>query len=382
MAYLPALSSAPWLYGATTMNLKPARGALLTLSVTLILSACKPADNAAPTAGAPEAGASAAAAANNPNAAEISGAGASFIYPLVSKWSADYNTATGAKINYQSIGSGGGIAQIKAGTVDFGSTDKPLSPEELAQSGLGQFPSAIGGVVPVINVEGLQPGQLKLTGALLADIFLGKVTMWNDAAIAGATPGVALPAGKISIVHRSDGSGTTFNFSNYLSKVSPEWKTKVGEGTSVQWPGGVGGKGNEGVASYVKQIKGSIGYVELAYALQNQMPYASLQNAAGNYVQPNAETFAAAAASADWANAKDFNLVITNAPGANAWPITATNFMLMYKQPKDAKRSADTLAFFKWAFENGQAQASELHYVPLPPELVKQIEAYWASEFK
>lgn len=364
------------------MNLKPARAALLTLSVTLILAACKPSDNAAPTAGAPEAGAPSTAAANNPNAAEISGAGASFIYPLVSKWSADYNTATGAKINYQSIGSGGGIAQIKAGTVDFGSTDKPLSPEELAQSGLGQFPSAIGGVVPVINVEGLQPGQLKLTGALLADIFLGKITTWNDPAIAGANPGVALPAGKISIVHRSDGSGTTFNFSNYLSKVSPEWKTKVGEGTSVQWPGGVGGKGNEGVASYVKQIKGSIGYVELAYALQNQMPYASLQNAAGNYVQPNAETFAAAAASADWANAKDFNLVITNAPGANAWPITATNFMLMYKQPKDAKHSADTLAFFKWAFENGQAQASELHYVPLPPELVKQIEAYWASEFK
>ena len=364
------------------MNLKPARVALLTVSVTLILAACKPADNAAPTAGAPEAGPSSAATANNPSAAEISGAGASFIYPLVSKWSADYNTATGAKINYQSIGSGGGIAQIKAGTVDFGSTDKPLSPEELAQSGLGQFPSAIGGVVPVINVEGLQPGQLKLTGALLADIFLGKIATWNDAAIAGANPGVALPAGKISIVHRSDGSGTTFNFSNYLSKVSPDWKTKVGEGTSVQWPVGVGGKGNEGVASYVKQIKGSIGYVELAYALQNRMPYASLQNAAGNYVQPNAETFAAAAASADWANAKDFNLVITNAPGANAWPITATNFMLMYKQPKDAKRSADTLAFFKWAFENGQKQASELHYVPLPPELVKQIEAYWASEFK
>jgi len=364
------------------MNLRPARIALLTLSVALVLAACKPSDKAAPTTGAPETGAPTAGAAANPNAAEISGAGASFIYPLVSKWSADYNAATGAKVNYQSIGSGGGIAQIKAGTVDFGSTDKPLSPEELAQSGLGQFPSAIGGVVPVINVEGLQPGQLKLTGALLADIFLGKITTWNDTAIAGANPGVALPAGKISIVHRSDGSGTTFNFSNYLSKVSPEWKTKVGEGTSVQWPGGVGGKGNEGVASYVKQIKGSIGYVELAYALQNQMPYASLQNAAGNYVQPNAETFAAAAASADWADAKDFNLVITNAPGANAWPITATNFMLMYKQPKDAKRSADTRAFFKWAFENGQAQASELHYVPLPPELVKQIEAYWASEFK
>jgi len=364
------------------MNLKPVRLALLTLSVTVALAACKPAGDAAPTTSGPDGAATTATAAANPSTAEISGAGASFIYPLVSKWSADYNAASGAKVNYQSIGSGGGIAQIKAGTVDFGSSDKPLSTEELAQAGLGQFPSAIGGVVPVINVEGLQPGQLKLTGALLADIFLGKITMWNDAAIAGANPGVALPAVKISLVHRSDGSGTTFNFSNYLSKVSPEWKSKVGEGTSVQWPGGVGGKGNEGVASYVKQIKGGIGYVELAYALQNDMPYASLQNAAGNFVQPNSESFAAAAASADWANAKDFNLVITNAPGANAWPITATNFMLMHKQPKDAKRSADTLAFFKWAFENGQAQASELHYVPLPPELVKQIEAYWGSEFK
>ncbi len=364
------------------MNLKPARVALLTFSVLFALAACKPSDSAAPAAGAPEAGAAGATQAGTPSTAEISGAGASFIYPLVSKWSADYNTATGAKINYQSIGSGGGIAQIKAGTVDFGSTDKPLSTEELAQAGLGQFPSAIGGVVPVLNVEGLQPGQLKLTGPLLADLFLGKITMWNDPALAAVNPGVALPAVKVSLVHRSDGSGTTFNFSNYLSKVSPDWKSKVGEGTSVQWPGGVGGKGNEGVASYVKQIKGGIGYVELAYALQNQMPYASLQNAAGNFVQPNAETFAAAAASADWASAKDFNLVITDAPGAEAWPITATNFMLMYKQPKDAKRSADTLAFFKWAFENGQAQANELHYVPLPPELVKQIEAYWASEFK
>ena len=364
------------------MNLKPARVALLTFSVLFALAACKPSDSTAPGAAAPEAGAAGVAPAATPSTAEISGAGASFIYPLVSKWSADYNTATGAKINYQSIGSGGGIAQIKAGTVDFGSTDKPLSTEELAQAGLGQFPSAIGGVVPVLNVEGLQPGQLKLTGPLLADLFLGKITMWNDPALAAVNPGVALPAVKVSLVHRSDGSGTTFNFSNYLSKVSPDWKSKVGEGTSVQWPGGVGGKGNEGVASYVKQIKGGIGYVELAYALQNQMPYASLQNAAGNFVQPNAETFAAAAASADWASAKDFNLVITDAPGAEAWPITATNFMLMYKQPKDAKRSADTLAFFKWAFENGQAQANELHYVPLPPELVKQIEAYWASEFK
>lgn len=272
----------------------------------------------------------------------------------MSKWSADYNAATGNKVNYQSIGSGGGIAQIKAGTVDFGSSDKPLDSAELQQAGLGQFPSAIGGVVPVVNIEGMAPGKLRLTGALLGDIFLGKVTMWNDAAIAAANPGVTLPATKINLVHRSDGSGTTFNFSNYLSKVSPEWKTKVGEGTSVQWPGGVGGKGNEGVASYVQQIKGSIGYVELAYALQNKMPYASMQNAAGQWVEPNAESFGAAAASADWTNAKDFNLVITNAPGEKAWPITATNFMLMHKQPKDAARSKATLDFFKWALKTAR----------------------------
>ena len=362
------------------MKLHSAGLAALSLAIALGLSACGGDKQAAqqPAADA----AAAPAAAGDKVTAEVSGAGASFIFPLVSKWSADYNTATGAKINYQSIGSGGGIAQIKAGTVDFGSSDKPLSSDELAQAGLAQFPSAIGGVVPVVNIEGLEAGKLRLTGALLADIFLGKVKTWNDPAIAAANPGVTLPDGKITIVHRSDGSGTTFNFSNYLSKVSPEWKTKVGEGTSVQWPDGVGGKGNEGVASYVKQIKGSIGYVELAYALQNAMPYTSLQNAAGTWVQPNAETFAAAAASADWASAKDFNLVITNAPGEQAWPITATNFMLMQKKPKDAKRNQDTLAFFKWAFENGQTQANELHYVPLPAELTKQIEAYWGTELK
>ncbi|CAH0147759.1 MULTISPECIES: phosphate ABC transporter substrate-binding protein PstS [Stenotrophomonas] len=362
------------------MKLHSASLAALSLAIALGLSACGGDKQAAQQPAAD--GAAAPAAAGDKVTAEVSGAGASFIFPLVSKWSADYNTATGAKINYQSIGSGGGIAQIKAGTVDFGSSDKPLSSDELAQAGLAQFPSAIGGVVPVVNIDGLEAGKLRLSGALLADIFLGKVKTWNDPAIVAANPGVTLPDGKITIVHRSDGSGTTFNFSNYLSKVNPEWKSKVGEGTSVQWPDGVGGKGNEGVASYVKQIKGSIGYVELAYALQNAMPYASLQNAAGTWVQPNAETFAAAAASADWASAKDFNLVITNAPGEQAWPITATNFMLMQKKPKDAKRNQDALAFFKWAFESGQTQANELHYVPLPAELVKQIEAYWATELK
>ncbi|MCR6663749.1 MAG: phosphate ABC transporter substrate-binding protein PstS [Luteimonas sp.] len=363
------------------MKAIPARLTLIALSTSLFLAACGSGSDTTPAGQAPGT-AGDAAKAGNPVTATISGAGASFIFPLVSKWSADYNGLTGNRVNYQSIGSGGGIAQIKAGTVDFGSTDKPLSSEELAEAGLGQFPSAIGGVVPVLNVDGLQPGQLKLTGAVLADIFLGKVATWNDPAIAVLNPGVSLPSGKISIVHRSDGSGTTFNFSNYLSKVSEDWKANVGEGTSLQWPSGVGGKGNEGVASYVQQIKGSIGYVELAYALQNKMPYASLQNTAGNWVQPSDETFAAAAATADWASAKDFNLVITNAPGADAWPITATNFMLVHKQPKDAARSQATLAFFKWAFENGKAQATELHYVPLPAELVQQIEAYWAAEIK
>ena len=361
------------------MKSSPVRLLALSLATAVALSACQPSGDANTAAGTPAAQAGDAPAAGEQVSAQISGAGASFIYPLVSKWSAEYAAATGNQINYQSIGSGGGIAQIKAGTVDFGSSDKPLSSEELAQAGLLQYPSAIGGEVPVVNLEGIEAGKLRLSGALLADIFLGKVTQWNDPALVAANPGVSLPDAKISLVHRSDGSGTTFNFSNYLSKVSPEWKDKVGEGTSVQWPGGVGGKGNEGVASYVKQIKGGIGYVELAYALQNGMPYASLQNAAGNFVQPNAESFAAAASGADWANATDFDLVITNAPGEQAWPITATNFMLLRK---DGKRNADTRAFFKWAFENGRKQAEELHYVPLPAELVTQIEAYWAEQMK
>ncbi|MEN1929324.1 phosphate ABC transporter substrate-binding protein PstS [Luteimonas sp. MJ250] len=344
------------------------RLASLALATALLAAACQPSGSDP-------------AAVGNGGANQVSGAGASFIYPLVSKWSADYNAATGNQVNYQSIGSGGGIAQVKQGTVDFGSSDKPLSTAELVEADLVQFPSAIGGVVPVVNVDGLAPGELKLTGPLLADIFLGKVANWNAAEIAAVNPGLALPDVKISIVHRSDGSGTSFNFTNYLSKVSTEWQQQVGEGTSVAWPLGVGGKGNEGVASYVQQIKGAIGYVELAYALQNTMPYASMQNAAGNFVEPGAESFAAAARTADWASASDFNLVITDAPGADSWPITATNFMLMPRQPADPARSQATRDFFKWAFESGQAQASELHYVPLPAELVAQVEAYWAAEF-
>jgi phosphate transport system substrate-binding protein len=315
-------------------------------------------------------------------AAEITGAGATFPYPVLSQWSTDYSTATGVKVNYQSIGSGGGIAQIKAATVDFGASDKPLDPAELAQFGLAQFPIVIGGVVPVVNIEGVAPGQLKLTGPLLADIFLGKIQKWNDPAIAALNAGLKLGDGAISVVHRSDGSGTTFNFANYLSKVSEDWKSKVGEGTSIQWPVGVGGKGNEGVAAYVKQIKNSIGYVELAYALQNKMSYTSMKNSAGNFVEPDPESFQAAAASADWTNSKDFFLVITNAPGAKSWPIAASSFVLMYKQPKDAARTKTALDFFKWALEKGQQQAKSLDYVPLPDPLVKQIGAYWASTIK
>ena len=320
--------------------------------------------------------------ATSAQATDITGAGATFIYPILSKWSDTYNNKTGNKINYQSIGSGGGIAQIKAGTVIFVSSDKPLDPKELHDADLAQFPSVIGGVVPVVNIEGVEPGKIKFTGPLLADIYQGKITTWNDPAIAQVNPDVKLGDGKITVVHRSDGSGTTFNFVNYLSKVSPEWKEKVGEGTSVQWPVGVGGKGNEGVAAYVNQIKGSIGYVELAYALQNKMAYASVKNSAGKFVQPSAETFQAAAAGADWKSAKDFFLVITNAPGENSWPITATNFILVYKQPKNSEGTKAALDFFKWAYAEGGKQAEELDYVPLPKGLTDQIETYWQSEIK
>ena len=318
----------------------------------------------------------------NASANDVTGAGASFVYPVMSKWSSDYAGATGKKVNYQSIGSGGGIAQIKAGTVDFGSSDAPLKPEELKKFGLAQFPSVIGGVVPVLKVPGVQSGALKLEGDLLADIFMGKVTKWNDPRIVALNGGVALPDLKITVVRRSDSSGTTFNFVNYLSKMNTEWKAKVGEGTTVKWPVGIGGKGNEGVAAYVKQINGAIGYVELSYALQNKMAHAAMQNASGAWVQPNAASFAAAAASADWKNAQDFNLVITDAPGAEAWPITATNFILMRKQPRDAADARAALEFFRWAYANGSAQAQSLDYVPLPVELVQQVEAYWAAQLK
>ena len=313
------------------------------------------------------------------HANDVTGAGASFIYPVMSKWSSDYKGATGKQVNYQSIGSGGGIAQIKAATVDFGSSDAPLKPEELAKYGLAQFPSVIGGVVPIINVAGIAPGALRLDGATLADIFLGRIGKWNDPAIAALNPGLALPDQKITVVHRSDGSGTTFNFVNYLSKVSPQWRQQVGEGTSVQWPAGIGGKGNEGVTAYVKQIKGGIGYVELSYALQNRLAHASLKNAAGRFVQPSEESFAAAAASADWASSKDFFLVMTNAPGEASWPITATNFILMRKKPKNVEGAKAAREFFRWVYANGDDQARALGYVPLPDSLVQQVQAYWST---
>jgi phosphate transport system substrate-binding protein len=316
------------------------------------------------------------------SAADVTGAGASFVYPIMSKWSSDYANATQKKVNYQSIGSGGGIAQIKAGTVDFGSSDAPMKPEELAKYGLAQFPSVIGGVVPVVNVPGVAAGAMKLDGPLLADIFLGKVTMWNDPRIVELNSGLKLPAKKITVLHRADGSGTTFNFVNFLGKVSPEWKTKVGEGTAVKWPTGIGGKGNEGVAAYVKQIAGGIGYVEMSYALQNKMTYTRMKNAAGNFIVPSDDSFQAAAASADWKNSKDFYLVMTNAPGEQSWPITATNFILMYKQPKNAAGAKNAKEFFTWAYANGDAAAKNLDYVPLPDALVDQIEAYWSQNLK
>jgi phosphate transport system substrate-binding protein len=312
-------------------------------------------------------------------AAEITGAGSTFVYPLLSKWSATYNEKTGNRVNYQSIGSGGGIAQIKAATVTFGASDMPLKPDELQAAGLVQFPVVIGGVVPVVNVEGIKAGELKVTGPVLADVFLGKIAKWNDAAIASINPGVKLPDQKITVVHRSDGSGTTFNMVNYLSKVSNEWKTKVGEGTSVSWPTGVGGKGNEGVAAYVNQIKGSIGYVELAYATANKMAYAAVKNKNNEFVQPAAKSFQAAAEQVNWTEQPDFYQIITDAPGAGSWPITATVFVMMYKEPKDSQRSKDAITFFKWALEEGQSDAQSLDYIPLPGTLVKQIEASWAK---
>jgi phosphate transport system substrate-binding protein len=322
-------------------------------------------------------------AAVSAQAMDITGAGATFPYPIYAKWAEAYRAKTGVGLNYQSIGSGGGIKQIQNKTVDFGASDMPMKPEELDKDGLLQFPTVIGGDVPVMNLEGVGAGQLKLTGPMLADIYLGKITKWNDAAIAKLNPTLKMPDSEITVVHRSDGSGTTFIWVNYLSKVSPEWKQKVGEGTSVAWPAGVGGKGNEGVASYVQRVKGSIGYVEYAYALQNKMNYAQMQNRDGAFVSPSADSFKAAAAGADWSKAPGYYLVLTDQPGKNSWPISGATFILMYKSQAKPETAKEVLKFFDWAYSpEGDKLASALDYVPLPDTVTNQIRTTWKSLIK
>ena len=310
-------------------------------------------------------------------AQEITGAGASFPAPLYAKWASDYNKQTGVKVNYQSVGSGGGIKQIDSKTVDFGATDMPLTDDVLKTKGQMQFPTVIGGVVPILNVAGIAPGQLKLTGPLLADIFLGKVSRWNDPAIKAINPGVNLPDTAIAQVRRADGSGTTFIFTNYLSKVSPDWKAKVGEGTAVNWPVGAGGKGNEGVAAFVARLPNSLGYVEYSYVKQNKLNYALVQNAAGNFVKPEDDTFKAAAAGADWA--KSFYQILTNQPGKDSWPLSGATFILMHTSQDKPANGSETLKFFNWAYANGEKAATDLDYVPMPTAAVAAIQKAWGE---
>ena len=307
----------------------------------------------------------------------ITGAGATFPYPVYSKWSEAYQVKTDVQLNYQSIGSSGGIKQIKAATVDFGATDAPLKGDELTASGLVQFPTVLGGVVPIINVEGIRPGELQLTGEVLADIYLGTITQWNDAKIAALNPRVKLPAENITVVHRADGSGTTFIFTDYLNEVSKAWAEKMGKGAAVKWPAAssVGGKGNEGVAANVGRVKNSIGYVEYAYAKKNKMTHVKLQNRDGKYVDPDDSTFAAAAAGADWFSTPGMGISLVNQKGAQAWPITGATFILMYREPKNAKNSQETIKFFDWAFVNGAKMAAELDYVPLPKAVTDRIRS-------
>ncbi len=306
---------------------------------------------------------------------EATGAGASFPAPLYSKWAADYHKATGVKINYQSVGSSAGVKQIDAKTVDFGASDAPLTDEELQKKGLLQFPTVIGGIVPVVNIKGVAPGQLKLSGQVLGDIYLGKITKWNDAAITALNPGVALPDAAIAPVRRADGSGTTFGFTNYLSKVNAEWKDKVGEGTAVNWPTGAGGKGNEGVAAFVGRLPNSIGYVEYAYVKQNKLTYTQLQNKEGAFVSPDDDTFKAAAAGADWA--KSFYQILTNQPGKSAWPITSATFILMHKTQDKPAQATTSLKFFEWAYKQGDKTAADLDYVPMPDSVKNVIYKSW-----
>lgn len=310
-------------------------------------------------------------------AQDVTGAGASFPAPLYSKWAADYNKATGVKINYQSVGSGAGLRQIEAKTVDFGASDAPLKDEELAKKGLMQFPTVVGGVVPVVNIKGIASGQLKLNGQILGDIYLGKITKWTDPAIKALNPTLPLPDAAIAPVRRADGSGTSFIFTNYLSKANVEWKTKVGEGTAVNWPVGAGGKGNEGVAAFVSRLPNSIGYVEYAYVKQNKMAFAQLKNAAGNFVSPDDAGFKAAAAGADWS--KSFYQILTEQPGKDSWPITGATFILMQKTQDKPAQAAASLKFFEWAYKNGDKTANDLDYVPMPASVKTIVEKAWGE---
>ena len=316
------------------------------------------------------------------SAADISGAGATFPYPIYAKWADAYKKLTGVGLNYQSIGSGGGIKQIKAKTVTFGASDMPLKPDDLKASGLIQFPMIIGGVVPVVNIKGIGPGQLHLDGATVAAIYIGDITQWNDAAIKKLNPKLALPSTAIAPVYRSDGSGTNFLFSDYLSKASAKFQSSIGANTSVQWPVGIGAKGNEGVANMTSQTDGAIGYVEYAYAKQNKMSFTMLTNKAGNAVSPNADSFQAAAATADWAGADSYYLILTDQAGAKSWPITGASFILVYAQPQDLAATTEALKFFNWAYKSGAQMAAELDYVPLPESVIKQVRATWKSEIK
>jgi phosphate transport system substrate-binding protein len=322
------------------------------------------------------------AASTSAFAADITGAGATFPFPVYSKWADAYKKDTGNGLNYQSIGSGAGIKQIQAKTVTFGATDAPLKAEQLEKDGLVQWPMVMGAIVPVVNLEGVKPGELVLSGELLGDIYLGKITKWDDPAIAKLNPKLKLPTDAITVVRRSDGSGTTFNFTDYLSKSNAEWKTKVGSGTAVEWPAGVGAKGNEGVAGNIGQTKNSIGYVEYAYAKQNKLTYAAMINKAGKTVQPTVAAFQAAASNADWAKAPGYYVILTDQPGEASWPITAATFILMHKEPTDKAASAEAVKFFKWAFAKGDKMAEELDYIPMPEAVVKLIEKTWSSDIK
>jgi len=312
----------------------------------------------------------------------INGAGASFPYPVYSQWAYKYNQLTGAQINYQSIGSGGGIAQIKAKTVQFGASDAPMKADELDKFGLIQFPMIIGGVVPVINVTGIKAGQIRLNAQVLAEIFLGKINKWDDPKIKRLNKGVKLPSKSITVVHRADGSGTTWIFTNYLCKVNPKWEKKVGTGKAVKWPTGVGGKGNEGVANYVKRVAGSIGYVEYAYALQNKLSYVMLENKAGKFVGPTMESFQAAAANADWKNAPGYYMVLTDQPGDKSWPITGASFILMHKKQVSEELAKACLKFFDWSYRHGGEIAEKLDYVPIPMNVVEMVQESWKNEIK